>query len=175
MGERYEIVVDFSGYEGQNITVHNARGVPGNLDYSATDLVTRFVVGETVTDDTNNGEVPSSLRYIPPAPDVSVTKNFTFTRIGDEWLINGVGWADVEHRILTRPILGTDEIWELRHGGGNATHPVHIHLVDFQVLSRVGGRNAVMPYEAAGMKDVVWVSPGEVVRVVARYAPWKGV
>jgi FtsP/CotA-like multicopper oxidase with cupredoxin domain len=32
-----------------------------------------------------------------------------------------------------------------------------------------------MPYEAAGKKDVVWIAPGESVRVVARYAPWEGV
>jgi FtsP/CotA-like multicopper oxidase with cupredoxin domain len=119
--------------------------------------------------------VPSDLRYIPPPPQTNVTKNFTFSRIDGEWLINGVGWEDIENRILTRPVLGKDEIWELRHGGGNASHPVHIHLVDFQVLSRTGGRNDVMPYEAAGEKDVVWIAPGESVRVVARYAPWEGV
>jgi bilirubin oxidase len=175
MGERYEIIVDFAGFEGRNITVHNSLGQPGNIDYAATDRVMRFVVGHTVTDPTNNSPLPAFLHYVPDPPQTAVSKNFTFSRIGDEWLVNGVGWADVEHRILTRPTLGTDEIWELRHGGGNATHPVHIHLVDFQVLSRTGGRGAVMPYEAAGMKDVVWMAPGEVVRVVARYAPWKGV
>ncbi|KAH9866213.1 hypothetical protein J1614_008779 [Plenodomus biglobosus] len=173
MGERYEVIVDFAGFEGQTITMRNAHGVVGNIDYAATDRVMRFVICDTVT--SPDTPIPSDLRYIPPPPETSVTKNFTFSRAGDEWTVNGVGWADVEHRILTRPTLGTDEIWELRHGGGNATHPVHIHLVDFQVLSRTGGRNAVRPYEAAGMKDVVWIAPNETVRVVARYAPWKGV
>ncbi|KAH7385947.1 bilirubin oxidase [Pyrenochaeta sp. MPI-SDFR-AT-0127] len=175
MGERYEIIVDFAGYEGRNITVLNAQGTGSNVDYAATDRVMRFVVGNAATDCTNNDDVPSSLRYMPPPPETTITKTFTFSRVGDEWLVNGVGFADVEHRILTRPTLGADEIWELRHGGGNASHPVHIHLVDFQVLSRNGGRNSVLPYEAAGMKDVVWLAPGETVRVVARYAPWKGV
>lgn len=175
MGERYEIIVDFTGYEGRTFTMKNAPGVIGNVDYAATDRVMRFLVDDTKSYPTTNGPVPSTLRYISPPPETSVTKNFTFTRIGDEWVINGVGWADIEHRILTRPTLGADEIWELRHGGGNATHPVHIHLVDFQVLSRIGGRNVVQPYEAAGMKDIVWIAPGETVRVVARYAPWKGV
>jgi bilirubin oxidase len=174
-GERYEIVVDFANYKGKNITMRNDRGVAGNLDYMATDRVMRFVVGDTETNCDNNGPVPSDLRSIPPPPQTDVTKSFTFSRIGDEWLIDGVGWADIEHRILTRPKLGEDEIWELRHGGGNASHPIHIHLVDFQVLSRMGGRNEVLPYEAAGMKDVIWIAPGEVVRVVARYAPWPGV
>tara|TARA_R110002003_G_scaffold138_3_gene12688 strand:- start:14441 stop:14974 length:534 start_codon:yes stop_codon:yes gene_type:complete len=174
MGERYEIIVNFAGFEGQNITMGNARGLIGNIDFAATDLVMRFVVGETMSDDCNNSEMPSTLRDIPPPPQTSVTKNFTFERLGAEWLINGVGWADVEHRILTRPELGADEIWELHNGNGTGVHPVHIHLVDFQILSRTGGRNEVLPYEAAGMKDVVWLSPGETVRVVARYAPWQG-
>lgn len=175
MGERYELIVDFSGFASQNITMRNANGIVGNIDYAATDRVLRFVVGKVEGDAVPDKPTPSNLRYIPPPPQTSVTKNFTFSRINEEWVINGVGWADIEHRILTRPTLGADEIWELRHGGGNATHPIHIHLVDFQVLSRTGGRNAVRPYEAAGMKDVVWIAPSETVQVVARYAPWKGV
>jgi bilirubin oxidase len=155
--------------------MYNERGMAGNLDYAATDRIMRFVVNDPGNNSIVEDPLPTNLRYIPPPPQTNVTKNFTFSRINGEWVINGVGWADIENRILTRPVLGQDEIWELRHGGGNASHPVHIHLVDFQILSRTGGRNMVMPYEAAGMKDVVWVAPGEVVRVVARYAPWKGV
>jgi bilirubin oxidase len=175
MGERYEIIVDFAGLEGQNITMKNARGIIGNVDFAATDLVMRFIVGSVTNDNNNNGPVPSTLRYISPPPQTDITKTFTFERILDHWVINGVGWADIEHRILTRPTLGTDEIWELQNGNGTGIHPVHIHLVDFQVLSRTGGRGEVLPYEAAGQKDIVWLSPGETVRVVARYAPWPGV
>jgi bilirubin oxidase len=175
MGERYEIIVDFAGLQGQNITMKNARGINGNIDFAATDLVMRFAVGTSISDNSNNGPVPSTLRYIPPPPQTDVTKSFAFERIGDYWRINGVGWADIENRILTRPILGADEIWELRNGNGSGVHPVHIHLVDFQVLSRSGGRGEVLPYEAAGMKDVVWLLPNETVRVMARYAPWPGV
>ncbi|KAF2865147.1 bilirubin oxidase [Massariosphaeria phaeospora] len=175
MGERYEAVVDFSKYAGHNITLRNSRGLGENVDYAATDLVMRFVVGGSVSDDTNNGDVPSDLHYIPPPPTSAPAKDFTFERIDSEWLINGVGFTDVENRILTRPQRGADEIWTLHNGNGNGTHPVHIHLVDFQVLSRTGGRNTVLPYESAGMKDVVWLAGGETIQVVARYAPWDGI
>lgn len=175
MGERYEIVIDFAKFAGKNITMRNAQGVFGNIDFAATDRVMRFVVGSTMSNGANNGAVPIDLRYIPPPPQASVTKDFTFERIDGEWLINGVGWVDIEHRILSRPALGADEIWQLRNGNGSGVHPIHIHLVEFQVLSRSGGRNVVAPYEAAGMKDVVWLSPNETIRVVARYAPWEGV
>ncbi|XP_014562388.1 hypothetical protein COCVIDRAFT_32842 [Bipolaris victoriae FI3] len=174
-GERYEIIVDFADHAGKNITMYNERGMAGNLDFAATNRIMKFIVSDPDDNSIVNDPLPTEMHYIPPPPEANVTKNFTFSRVNGSWVINGIGWVDIENRILTRPILGQDEIWELRHGGGNASHPVHIHLVDFQILSRTGGRNTVMPYETAGMKDVVWVAPGEVVRVVARYAPWKGV
>ena len=48
-----------------------------------------------------------------------------------------------------------------------------MHLVDFRVISRTG--RGVEPYEAAGLKDVVWLGKNEVVKVEAHYAPWNGV
>ncbi|KAJ4305895.1 hypothetical protein N0V90_001428 [Kalmusia sp. IMI 367209] len=177
MGERYELVIDFSSYKNQNITLLNGRGLGENVDYPATDKVMRFVVGGRVNDGSNNGDVPRNLRNDEPvAADTSVAKDFIFSRSeSGHWVINGVGFADIENRILTRPERGTDEIWLLHNGAGGATHPVHIHLVDFKVLSRSGGRGQVADYESAGWKDVVWLAAGETVQVVARYAPWDGV
>lgn len=34
MGERYEIVVDFSGFEGKNLTMKNARNIIGSIDFA---------------------------------------------------------------------------------------------------------------------------------------------
>jgi bilirubin oxidase len=175
MGERYEIIIDFASLEGKNITLKNDRGSSVAYDYTATDKVMRFIVGNCTSNSSNNGAIPSILRYNPPPLQANVTRSFTFERVGEHWVVNGVGWADIEHRILSRPALGADEIWEFHSGNETSVHPVHIHLVDFQVLSRTGGRGEVLPYEAAGMKDVVWLSSGETVRVVARYAPWEGV
>lgn len=66
------------------------------------------------------------------------------------------------------------ELWELVYASGPGTHPVHVHLVDFQVISRTGAGRGVLPYEAAGLKDVVLLAPGETVRVLAYYGPWNG-
>ncbi|OCK82578.1 Cupredoxin [Lepidopterella palustris CBS 459.81] len=176
MGERYEIIVDFSSYSGKNITLRNARGVGENVDYAATDKIMRFVVGNKVTSQANNGNLPSTLRSVPfPPKRIEADKDFTFSRIGDEWLVNGEGFADIKHRILTRPPRGAVEIWNVHNGAGGGTHPVHIHLIDFQILSRTGGRGTVLPYEAAGLKDIVYLGPGESAQVIARYAPWDGV
>jgi FtsP/CotA-like multicopper oxidase with cupredoxin domain len=176
MGERYEIIVDFADFAGKNLTLRNTGGMGESLDYAGTDMVMRIAVGDEVTDDTNNGDIPSVLRDIPPPPDTDVVdKSFSFEHTDDAWVINGVGFADIENRILAKPDRGRDEIWELSNGNGKGSHPVHIHLVDFQILSRTSGRNRVLPYEKAGMKDVVWLAGGERIRVLARYAPWNGV
>jgi FtsP/CotA-like multicopper oxidase with cupredoxin domain len=163
-GERYDLVVDFSPFAGKNLTLANAAGISEMVDYAATDKVMRFAVGRSVSDSSNNGAVPSTLRRVPYPPKTDrVDKDFEFKRDGDEWKINGVGFADVANRILARPARGSVEVWNLRNSGDAATHPVHIHLIDFQILSRTGGRNKVLPYEAAGLKDVVYLAAGEYV------------
>lgn len=134
MGERYEIVVDFSGVRGQNITFANKMQNPGIEDFENTDKVMRFVVGDQVSDSSNNGRVPDTLN-----PDLAFPKKenqtevdqvFNFQRGGDAaWTINGVSFSDPNSRVLARPAQGTVELWELRHTGGFGVHPVHIHLV----------------------------------------------
>jgi bilirubin oxidase len=49
--------------------------------------------------------------------------------------------------------------------------PIHIHLIDFQVVSRTGGTRGVLPYEQTALKDVVWLNKNEKVQVLARYGP----
>jgi spore coat protein A, manganese oxidase len=61
-------------------------------------------------------------------------------------------------------------MWELISMGG-WTHPVHVHLIDFQVLSRNG--QSPFPYEM-GWKDVLLLSDAEEVEVIARFAPHCG-
>ena len=155
--------------------MRNAPSAGENVEYAATDKVMQFVVGYTVTDTSNNGELPQKLRDIQPIPTGAISKDFAFERIDNDWVINGVGFEDVKHRILTKPERGADEIWVFTNAGSGMTHPIHIHLVEFEVLSRTGGRNEVLPYEGAGRKDVVYLGPRETVKVVARFAPWPGV
>jgi hypothetical protein len=100
--------------------------------------------------------------------------HFEFARNGGEWRINGVGFQNINNRVLAKPPRGTIQVWELENGGGGWTHPVHVHLVDFKVLSRTGGDRGVQNYEAQGLKDVVWLAQGETVTVEAQYAPWDG-
>ena len=178
MGERYEVVFDFSGFEGQNMTLGNQFQIPDIDNFVDTDKVMRFVVGNSVSDSSNN-EVPgalvdqSTLVQEPPQRD-TVDHVFNFQRTAQDWTINGVTYDDVNARTLARPPMGTVENWQLVYAAGPGVHPVHIHLIDFKIVSREGGLRGVLPYESAGLKDVVLLEPGESVHVVAKYGPWNG-
>lgn len=175
VAERYEIVIDFSLYKGQTIFMRNiqdAGGVGVDEEYDNTDKIMKFVVGSTTVTDTS--KVPTTLRTVPFPPSSSgIDHHFRFHRSNGQWLINNVGFADVANRILAKVPRGKVEIWELENSSGGWTHPIHVHLVDFKVLTRNG--RGVEPYEAAGLKDVVWLGKNEVVRVEAHYAPWNDV
>ncbi|KAK5708626.1 hypothetical protein LTR17_020516 [Elasticomyces elasticus] len=167
MGERYEVVIDFSKYAASPIQ-----------EYANTDKVMQFNVGKTVSDNSNNGDVPSTLNgnIQWPAQRTTVDHTFNFQMGGQStWTINGIDFNDVNNRVLARPQQGSVQLWELHHTGGPAIHPVHVHLVNLQVVSRTGGTRGVLPYEAAGLKDVVLLEPGETVRVLAFFGPENGV
>ncbi|KAF2756142.1 Cupredoxin [Pseudovirgaria hyperparasitica] len=177
IAERWDVVIDFSQFAGQNVTLRNDHEeVNPDTEYLGTDRVMRFIVGTTVSDSSNNGAVPVQLRDVPfPPQDQSVnTRHFEFGRGGSNWVINGIGWHDTADRLLAAPQRGSIEIWELENGGGGWSHPIHVHLVDFQVISRTGSDRSVLPYESAAQQDVVWLGPGETVRVIARFSPWPG-
>ena len=176
MGERYEVVIDFAAYKGQNITLKNGLLIEHINDFENTDLVMKFIVGDSVSDDSNNGDIATTLNpnIQWPTPKDTIDHSFDFQQGGGgaEWTINGIPFTDVNNRILAKPQQGSTELWELRHTGGPAIHPVHIHLVNLQVISRTGGTRGVLPYETAGLKDTVLLEPGEVVQVLAYYGPW---
>jgi FtsP/CotA-like multicopper oxidase with cupredoxin domain len=85
----------------------------------------------------------------------------------------GAGGATItlwDDPLATTPGLGDVETWELYNLSVDA-HPIHLHLVKFQVVERqvIGG--AVRPPEPweAGWKDTVIAYPGEVTRVKATF------
>jgi FtsP/CotA-like multicopper oxidase with cupredoxin domain len=63
---------------------------------------------------------------------------------------------------------GSTEIWEFDNTKGDEIHPMHVHAVQFQVLSREGGRNQIFPSEK-GWKDTVMVMPKEKVSVIMKF------
>ena len=164
MAERYEAVVDFSSLrEGTEVVLKNRRG-----DAEMGDVM-KFKVVRKAADDSR---VPDVLNptYAPiAASSATQTGKWRFDRSGGMWTINGRIWET--GRVDAKPALGSTEIWELTNNSGGWFHPVHIHLVDFQILSRNG--RAAYPYER-GWKDVAYVGENETVRVIMKFGPHRG-
>jgi FtsP/CotA-like multicopper oxidase with cupredoxin domain len=86
-------------------------------------------------------------------------------------VVNGVGVPmNFMDPITETPGLNSTEIWEINNFTVDA-HPIHLHLVMFQVINRtdaLGVTTGPEPGET-GFKDTVIVYPGGVTRVKAVY------
>ncbi|MEA3273799.1 MAG: multicopper oxidase domain-containing protein [Pseudomonadota bacterium] len=101
---------------------------------------------------------------VPFAPKAAVLGDQSLGATPAEWVQL---WDDP---ISQNPALDAVETWELRNESADA-HPIHLHLVKFEVINReiIGG--AVRPAEPweAGWKDTVIAYPGEITRVRALF------
>jgi spore coat protein A len=95
----------------------------------------------------------------------------------------GLMWDDA---ITEMPQLNSTEVWEIFNSTEDA-HPIHLHLVAFQVLSRqkfkadqdletgalddirLRGRPKPPADNEEGWKDTVLMFPGEVTRLIAKF------
>jgi len=185
--ERADLIIDFStNAPGTEIILNNSAPAPfpGSPGVGVIPEVMKFVVvGTTGFTD----PVPTSLttlEMLDPADSV-VDREFELRKFGDpctgtEWLINGLHWND----ITEFPRLGTTETWTFVNNSG-VSHPMHMHLVFFQVLysqdfqivgqdiTTTGSRVPPPPHEA-GWKDTVMVPPQKLVKVIARFEDYPG-
>jgi FtsP/CotA-like multicopper oxidase with cupredoxin domain len=182
VAERYEFLVDFARYRpGERVVLHNLSN-PNNIDFPNTDVVMAFDVTDApfdmsdptwnrIPDELNPGDEAMNLREAQSLR----TRRLEFRRQNGQWTINGETWEDVIasnfQSVIAAPGLGDVEIWELANSGGGWFHPVHIHLIEFQMLDR----NGAPPFDyELGPKDVAYVGENETVRVLARYGPHRG-
>jgi len=180
-GERADVVVDFSERLGQTAELLNG-AVP----------IMQFRVGRRAAK-AGVKPLPASLRPVPPiAESEAVTtrllpldeyKDRTQTPI--LMLLNRTHW---NMPVTERPVIDTVEIWNLINLTED-THPIHLHLVRFQILDRrkfdvhtyqTSGRlnytaPAVKPDPAeAGWKDTVRAYARMVTRIIVRFEGYTG-
>jgi spore coat protein A len=158
MAERYEVVIDFSALRvGDKVTLRNLAADTAMRD------VMQFVVDRTDGDRT---PIPARLNDVrfPRESSVVQRRSFRFERSNGLWVINGKPWDF--SRVDAAPRVGDTELWTFENRSGGWFHPIHIHLVDFQVLRRNG--RPVPAYEN-GFKDVVYVGPNETVEVLMTF------
>ncbi len=172
--ERYEVVIDFAKFRPRSRIVLRNASPRNNVRYLNTDRVMAFDVVSDPFDATNNG-VPSELNPTNPAmmlqaSQATTIRQFRLFRANGQWTINGNTWAKVvasNYNFVEASVPhGSVEIWELTNDSGGWFHPLHIHLIDFKILSRNG--NAPQPWEA-GPKDVVYLGENEIVQVLAQF------
>ena len=86
------------------------------------------------------------------------------------WTVNGRVWDDVVASGFTlteaKPRRDSVETWDLVNSSGGWQHPLHIHLIDFKILSRNG--RPPFAFER-GPKDIAYLGESETVRVLARF------
>ena len=184
-GERADLIVDFSsrdfsGAGGGNVILKN-----DNLN------VMQFRVAPNGPRDTS--VLPQTLRPVPKIPESSAVKTrmLTLVEVTDlvqrpvRMLLNNVHWSKP---VTENPVLDSVEIWNLINTTDDA-HPIHLHLVKFQILDRRSFSVAdywvkneikytapAMPPEPgeAGWKDTVRADPGMVTRIIIRFEGFTG-
>ncbi|SDT15425.1 multicopper oxidase family protein [Microlunatus soli] len=161
--ERYDTIVDFSGYPvGTRVELRNALGS------GRTAQVMRFTVARQAADDST---VPAKLAEIEPLNIAgAVHREWRFARKRTHgmtmWAINGKFFDP--QRMDADPRLGRTEVWRF---ATDLHHPVHVHLSPFQVLSRNG--HPPGPTDA-GWKDTLDLRPTEYADVAIRFENHRG-
>ncbi len=176
VAERADVIIDFSNAEpGDQIFVqnrlrqNNGRGpVTANAIEDPGTPILRFDVDRDAEDPSL---VPAKLRDLPLADgnEVVATRTWNFGNRNGAWTINGRLFDS--NRVDALVKKDSSEIWVLQTGGGNWSHPVHIHFEEFQILSRNGRTPSV---DELARKDILRLAPGNNARVFMRFRDFVG-
>lgn len=180
--ERADIVVDFAPFADSNVQL-----------VSDTFPILQFRVAKTGAPDLS--QVPPVL-YKPATrvheADAVRTRRLTLDELLDKaqqsmgMLLNDTRWAAP---VTETPMLNTTEIWELVNLT-NDSHPIHLHLVRFQILDRrpfetfgyyrskgpvhfTGPAQPPEPLES-GWKDTARADPGMITRIIVPFEGYAG-
>ena len=173
--ERADVVIDFSNAAGQAIQLrHQSQGI---LEFR--------VRSQSVRD---TSVLPAALRAVPRIDVAWAAQHrvMTLNEIDDAngfamtMLLDGKRWHEP---ITEKPLQNSTETWSFVNLSGDA-HPIHLHLVRFQVIDRrpfdlfawnshraltfTGPAILPEPHES-GWKDTVRADPGMVTRIAMRF------
>jgi len=173
--ERADVVVDFAGLDGKSVQLRQQ-----------SEAIMEFRVRDRGRRDT--GALPSTLREVERMTAASAVRDRVLT-LGEQddaggnsmmMMLGGKHWSAP---ITEDPRQNTVETWSLVNLTGDV-HPIHLHLVRFQVLERrpfdlfawnasktlkYTGPAQLPPAHEMGWKDTVRADPGFVTRIIARF------
>lgn len=176
-GERADVLVDFSSIAlGTEIYLQSNSFNGGESQGQESFKVMKFIISEQVAE---TFSIPTALSTFTLIPSTSSVKTRYFEIANDHSgghggasssaSIHKIGGKSFDmERIDETVTAGTTEIWEFDNSNGPDLHPMHLHGVHFQVLSRTGGRGVILPHES-GWKDTVLCMPGEKVKIIMTF------
>jgi spore coat protein A len=195
--ERADVVVDFAGFDGQDLVLKNAKLPSGVISPASPNIpnIMKFRVGTSVSTpgpSTIPTSLPGSLpSFGPPVRERYITLEEVLDQDGEPEmsLIDGLTFHEP---VNIQVPAGDIEDWLMINLSAD-THPIHLHLPQFEVLSRrsfdVAGYQTALDAERAagrpnpdptpfytggplplltddrGFKDTVTANPGVVTRI----------
>jgi spore coat protein A, manganese oxidase len=138
-GERADVLVDFSGLAAGDWVRLMNDDLPDHV-VSPSEIDIPEIMQFTVTRAAGfRGPIPSSLATVAPLPSPVLQRNLLLTEIMDPdtdepfmALLNNRKWDTTD---IEKPKVDTVEQWNLINLTAD-THPIHLHLVQFQLLNR---------------------------------------
>jgi spore coat protein A, manganese oxidase len=195
--ERADLIVDFSGLEGKTVTLSNNASAP----FPGWDMLTprhlalyelmQFRVTLPLSGNGKSFRMPNPRPFPRLDESTSVaTRDFVLSERMDAQgrstgvFINGKGYDEPVTEVVK---LGSLEKWRFINTTEDA-HPMHLHLVQFQILERRGFnplalRNGALEFvgkprspaaNEAGWKDTAIVNPREVLTIMVRFEGYTG-
>jgi spore coat protein A len=195
--ERADMIVDFSSFAGKSITLSNdaPSPFPGwdmmNAHHAPLYELMQFRVSLPLRGKNKAFSIPTAMPFQKLDESASiVTRDFVLLERMDGKgqslgvRINDKGYDDP---VTEFPKLGSTEKWRFINTTDDA-HPMHLHLVQFQILQRQGfdpvalSKGKVLPIgiprppqpNEAGWKDTAVVSPNEVLTILVRFEGYTG-
>jgi FtsP/CotA-like multicopper oxidase with cupredoxin domain len=182
--ERCDVIVDFSKLAGKRVVLSSAPQTPtsplaGSLPPASApeEQIMEFRVKAKRKRFKAPRPVPEKLRELPAwTKDLAVQPDRTFVfgqasqpgQTTTTWTINGEPYDP--DTVVARPELGSTETWLLANMT-QQSHYIHIHAVDWKVVSRNGGVPA--PDEDV-LKETFRLDPGETIAVGAKFTDHLG-
>ncbi|WP_281242098.1 multicopper oxidase family protein [Lentibacillus persicus] len=188
--ERFDVIIDFSNHKGETITLKNDLGPDADPEDETDDVMQFNVTLPLSSKDTSR--IPGHLTHIPSLKQNSIKRIRNLKLVGSTddlgrplLLLDNKKWMDP---VTETPELNSTEIWSFINIT-NFLHPIHIHLIQFQVLDRrpfdldrynkdgrivfTGPAKPPLSNEK-GWKDTVAAPAGEITRVIAKFGPFTG-
>ncbi|MEU7875888.1 multicopper oxidase domain-containing protein [Dactylosporangium sp. NPDC049140] len=179
-GERYTVVVDFTGHNSQNWVLANDAAAPfPNADPTVATIpqLMRFDVGSS-TSSKDRSRVPSTILETNNGPIADDLLKARLRTVQAGEVIPGAPQLGDKNQLLNyldpateTPKLNSTEAWAMRNHSPDA-HPIHLHLVEMRLIGRwpatfdangkptsIGTFQPPAPYET-GPKETMVAPPG---------------